>query len=56
MNFHNDHLWTEENPHAIRNCHFQYEFSLNVWVIIDDNLIGPFFLLHVWMATYTTIL
>lgn len=45
MNFHNDHFWADENPHVIRETHFQEQFSLNVWVgIIDDYLIGPFFL------------
>lgn len=45
MNFHNNHLWSEENPHAIREMHFQEQFSVNVWAgIINNYLIGPFFL------------
>lgn len=45
MNFHNNHLWAEENPHGIVETHFQKQFSLNVWVgIIDEHLIVPFFL------------
>lgn len=44
-NFHNNHLWSEENPHAIQESHFQEQFSLNVWAgILGDYLIGPFFL------------
>jgi hypothetical protein len=44
MNFHNDHFWADENPHVIRESHFQQQFSLNVWIgIIGDYLIGPFF-------------
>ena len=34
-----------ENPHAVSERHFQYQFSLNVWAgIVGDYLIGPFFL------------
>lgn len=44
-NFHNNHYWAQENPHAITETHFQQQFSLNVWIgIISDHLIGPFFL------------
>lgn len=44
-NFHNNHFWAEENPHAIVESHHQVQFSLNVWAgIIGDYLIGPFFL------------
>lgn len=45
QNFHNNHLWAEENPHAVTETHFQHQFSVNVWAgIIGDHLIGPFFL------------
>lgn len=45
QNSHNNHLWAEENPHAITETRFQHQFSVNVWVgIIGDRLIGPFFL------------
>jgi len=45
QNFHNNHLWADENPHAIKETHFQHQFSVNVWAgIIGDNYIGPFFL------------
>lgn len=45
QNFHNNHLWAQENPHAITEVHHQHQFSLNVWAgIIGDFLIGPFFL------------
>lgn len=44
-NFHNNHVWAEENPHEIAESHFQHQFSLNVWLAVIDNfLIGPFFL------------
>lgn len=45
MNFHNNHIWSEENPHAVTEARFQQQFSLNVWVgIFRDSLIGPHFL------------
>lgn len=44
-NFHNNHLWAEENPHGIFEGHFQHHFSVNVWLgVIDAHLIGPYFL------------
>lgn len=45
FNFHNVHLWHEENPHAIIQSRHQHQFSINVWAgIIGDFLIGPFVL------------
>lgn len=45
INYHNNHLWSEENPHAITEAHHQQHFSLNVWVgCIGNLLIGPYFL------------
>lgn len=45
MNFHNNHMYAEENPHAIIGSRHQYQFSVNVWVgIVGDYLIGPVFL------------
>lgn len=45
QNFHNNHFWAEENPHAITESHHQEQFSVNVWAgIIGDYLIGPYFL------------
>lgn len=42
INFHNNHIWAEDNPNAIVENHFQVQFSLNIWVgIIGDHLIGP---------------
>lgn len=44
-NFHNNHVWAEDNPHAMVVCNFQNQFSLNVWVgVVGDCLIGPYFL------------
>lgn len=44
-NFHNNHIWTDANPHAITERRHQQTFSLNVWVgIIGDRLLGPVFL------------
>lgn len=41
-NYHNYHIWADENPHQTRNARFQEEFSINVWLgICGDHLIGP---------------
>uniref|UniRef100_A0A6P7GMR5 Uncharacterized protein LOC114344564 n=1 Tax=Diabrotica virgifera virgifera TaxID=50390 RepID=A0A6P7GMR5_DIAVI len=45
INFHNNHVWADQNPHEIIEHHFQNVFSVNVWIgIVGDNLIGPHFL------------
>lgn len=45
FNFHNNHVWADENPHATVQRAHQQQFSLNVWAgIIDRHLIGPVFL------------
>jgi hypothetical protein len=42
FNSHNTHIWSEENPHQIRERGFQQRFSINVWAgIIGNRLIGP---------------
>lgn len=44
-NFHNNHSWDYENPHAIGESGFQQQLSVNVWAgIVGDHLIGPHFL------------
>lgn len=41
-NFHNEHVYAVENPHAIKINHFQHEFKLNVWIgIIGNFIVGP---------------
>ena len=46
FNYHNTHVWADENPHAIQPRHFQWQFAINLWAsIVDDRLIGPFELL-----------
>jgi hypothetical protein len=45
FNVRNTHIWSDENPHAIRERHFQNRFSVNVWGgIIGNKLIGPYIL------------
>lgn len=45
VNFHNQDMWCEENPHAVRAIRFQYEFFINVHGgIVGDMLIGLFML------------
>ncbi|VVC41319.1 Hypothetical protein CINCED_3A018618 [Cinara cedri] len=42
FNQHSSHVWTEENPHAIRIGGSQYKFSINIWCgIIGNYLLGP---------------
>ena len=42
-NLHNEHVYSDQNPHATTTRHFQTEFKINVWMgIIDSYLIGPF--------------
>jgi len=42
FNFHNVHIWSQANPHAIREARPQTTFSINVWAgIFGDGLIGP---------------
>lgn len=42
--FFNNHLWAEDNLHAIKEGQYQYKVSLALWVeIIGENIIEPFF-------------
>ncbi|KAJ4439355.1 hypothetical protein ANN_07477 [Periplaneta americana] len=42
INFHYQHVWAYENPHATVPSHHQVRFSLNMWAsIIGDRLVGP---------------
>lgn len=34
MNFHNNRTWEDENLNAINKSRHQYQFSVNVWVVI----------------------
>lgn len=44
INLHNEHYWSDENPHGIIERGFQNRFSVNVWAgIVGDHLIGPHF-------------
>jgi hypothetical protein len=38
LNFHNQHLWADENPHAILPSHHQQRFSINICAGICGNL------------------
>lgn len=41
-NLHNEHVYSDENPHATKVTHYQHEFKVNMWAgIIDNFLIGP---------------
>lgn len=42
FNFHNMHVWSEDNPHATREMSFQTRFSVNVWAgVIGNQFLGP---------------
>jgi hypothetical protein len=42
INFHNNHVWAKENPHAVVQSRHQQQISINVWAgIIGDVLVGP---------------
>lgn len=46
-NFHNQHVWSQENPRATVVSHHQVRFSLNMWAgIIGDRLVGPHVLVN----------
>lgn len=45
FNTRNNHIWSDENPHSVRERSFQRQFSVNVWAgLINGHLIGPHFL------------
>lgn len=45
INYHNTHVWAEENPHEFLESRHQDKFCVNIWAgIIGDFLIGPFVL------------
>lgn len=45
FNYHNNHIYAYENPHAVHVNRFQREFRLNVWAaVVNDTIIGPIFL------------
>jgi hypothetical protein len=42
INFHNNHMWAEENPHTVVQSRHQQQLSINVWAgIIGDVLVYP---------------
>lgn len=43
FNTHNYHVWSVNNPHAVRSRRFQQEFSVNLWVgLMDDQMVNRF--------------
>lgn len=44
FNYHNEHQWSRNNPHAIRVESSQHRFSVNVWAgILGNRIVGPHF-------------
>ncbi|XP_050305414.1 uncharacterized protein LOC126742691 [Anthonomus grandis grandis] len=45
FNAHNNHFWSEENPHVMHVRGYQKKFFVNVWAgIVGDHLLGPYVL------------
>lgn len=45
VNLHNAHFWSRSNPHWVRACRHQFQWSFNVWAgIYNGKVIGPVFL------------
>ena len=45
FNYHNIHVWSDKNPHAIQETHFQDSFSAKVWAgMVENHLIDPYIL------------
>lgn len=45
LNYHNNHVWADQNPHAFFESGHQQRFMINVWAgILGDRLVGPFVL------------
>lgn len=44
VNHHNNHFWSNSNPHWINETNSQVRWGINVWCgITDTHLIGPYF-------------
>lgn len=44
VNRHNSHYWSTENPHWVRETHFQNIWGINVWCgLFNGRIIGPYF-------------
>lgn len=44
INRHNSHYWASENPHWVRETHFQTVWGINVWCgLFNGRIIGPYF-------------
>lgn len=42
FNIHNEHEWSEENPHSFMQVQHQHRFSINVWAgVVENYLLGP---------------
>lgn len=56
-NTRNEHVWSRENPHAVRVHNHQRRFKLNVWAaMVNSNIIGPYFLPELNGARYLAFL
>ncbi|KAJ4435802.1 hypothetical protein ANN_18421 [Periplaneta americana] len=45
VNFRNQHVWADENHHAVEETRHQHRFSINLWAgVLGDRLIGSYVL------------
>jgi hypothetical protein len=45
FNIHNNHLWAQDNPHAVCECQYQVCFSVSIWAgFVRDTVMGPYLL------------
>lgn len=45
FNIHNEHWWTMNNPHLIKEHSHQIRFSVNVWAgLLNNRIFGPIFI------------
>ena len=45
VNFHNTHVWSDENLHVIEEFRNQHQFCINIWAgIVGDRIKGPYVL------------
>jgi len=44
VNHHNNHYWSDKNPHWLNESNRQVRWGVNVWCgIMNDSLVGPYF-------------
>jgi hypothetical protein len=56
INVHNSHLWERDNPRAIRECGYQFHFSISIWAgIVRAVSSAPTWYLGGWLLSDVVI-